>query len=130
MCLCVVMYCADTSLTPTEIEGSTLDVPVNGRRQISFTVSYVESESIFRPVLIVDGTLIPIGSNDFESRGFLQVVRRRCDDSNSPGVRCELLQVTVNGNFSNGTRLELGVFVGFTRHYISQVITVNIVGKL
>lgn len=93
-------------------------------------MSYVENESIFRPVLIVNGTSITIGSNDLESSGYLHIVRRRCDDSNSPGVRCELLQATVNGNFSNATMLELGVFVGFTHHYISQVITVNIVGKL
>ena len=125
-------YCADTSLTPTGIEGSTLDVPVNGRRQISFTVSYVESESIFRPELIVGhpGAVIHIGNNDLEKQGYLHIVRRRCDDSNRLGVRCELLQVTVNGNFTNGTTLQLGVFVGFTRHYTSQVITVNIIGEL
>lgn len=127
-CLCVSI-CADVSLLPSEIEGSTLDVPVNSRRQINFAVSFVENESIFRPELLVNEIVTPIGSNDFEENGYLHIVQRRCDNSNRPHVRCELLQVTVNGNMSNGSRLEFAVFVGFTQHYRSDVIVVNIVGK-
>lgn len=115
---------------PSEVEGSVLEVPVNGSRQISFRVTYVEDDSIFQPALLYNGAKLAIGRTNLEENGYLHIVRRSCNDSNSPGVRCELLQVTVNGvAFLNGSRLNFSVVVGSTFHYTSKAVSISLVGK-
>ena len=124
----------ETSLQPRGIENSALEVPLGGSRQINFTVSFVNEGIDYRPALFVDGTYL-IDNNNFVNDGYLQIVRRGCNNSDRPGVTCRLLQLTVNGRVGfrdlNGSSLQFAVR-GSDVLDIScstSTITIKIIGK-
>ena len=102
---------------------------------MEFTVRYVPSGIEYRPGLQIN-TQINIGNNEFQSRYLLSIVRRSCDDSDKPGERCEVLQVTVNGtnmdiSILEGRRLEFLVLGAepLVPDATLRPITLRIVGK-
>ena len=88
------------------MEGQTLEVPRGQLRKIAYTVTYVPSGTDYQPGLQINGRRLNIGSNDLETGRLLSIVRRSCVDSDKPGERCELLQVTVNGTNEQISKLE------------------------
>ena len=96
-------------------------------------MKYVQDGTFtYRTALLFNGATITLGANNLEEEGYFNVVQRSCNDSNSPGVTCELLQVTVNGKEffrDQGHKLRFAVFVGSNLHYISGNITVLLTGK-
>jgi uncharacterized membrane protein YhdT len=81
-------------------------------------------------------TRFNIGNHEFESRRLLSIVQRSCVDSDKPGERCELLQVTVNGTNKEisdleGSRLQFVVFGARPLRPEAELgeITLRIVGK-
>ena len=128
-------YFTVPSIVPSEVEGQTLEVPIGGSRQISFTVTYIPQGIEYRADLHLNGRKVNVGNNNFESSGELNIVSRTCEDSNKPQERCVLLQVTVNGRETpalNLTRLQFAVrgVDLVIPEYTSGDITLKIVGEL
>ena len=77
-----------------------------------------------------------IGNNNLESEHLLSIVKRPCEDSNKPGERCLLLQVTVNGTNGQISKLD-NIPLHFlvlhpvqrTELYMSEAITLRLVGE-
>ena len=92
----------ETSLQADGLNNGTLEVPLGGSRQINFTVSFVSEGTNYFAVVLVDGTLLNIDSNSYTTGGYLQSVRRSCNNSDRPGVTCKLLQLTIQGRVGAG----------------------------
>ena len=89
-------------------------MPRGNLRKVSFTLTYVPNGIEYQQTLLINGRIFNIGSHDFQTRRLLSIVRRSCNDSDKPGERCELLQVTINGTNEhiselNNSRLEFWV---------------------
>lgn len=120
-----------TSITiiPADIEGGYLYIPPHQTRQVTFMVVYVEPNAVYEPSLLYNGDNVTIGSSALEEEGYISIVRRSCASSNSPSVRCELLQLTVYGRPElDGSRLTFVLTIRNTVHYTSGDIMIKILG--
>ena len=92
-------------------------------------VVYVEPNAVYEPSLLYNGDNVTIGSSVVEEEGYISIVRRSCASSNSPSVRCELLQLTVYGRPElDGSRLTFVLTIRNTVHYTSGDIVIKILG--
>ena len=129
--MCIYTLHAVTSIVPSELEGGILYIPLSSSRQLSFSVAYTEPNAHYQPALLYNGVVLNIGHNNLEDNGYLYIIRRSCNDSNSPAVKCDLLQLTVYGRyFFHGSTFSFAVTVSSMIHYMSGEIIVRIVGKL
>ena len=120
-----------TSIVPSELEGGTLYIPLSSSRQVSFSVAYTEPNTHYQIALIYNEARVNIGNSNLEVNGYVYIILRSCNDSSSPTVRCDLLQLTVYGRyFLDRGRFSFAVVVSTMTHYTSGAITIRIVGKL
>lgn len=118
------------------MEGGTLEVPLGQLRQIEFTVTFIPRGIDYHLSMLRNGRRFNVNNNDLEVKRLLSIVSRSCEDSNRPGERCLLLQVTVNGTNDivrelNGTSFNF-VVIGVDQlnpDDTSGTITVRLVGE-